>query len=331
MPIAELHPGYENRHIFYSAEAPDNVRESLAYLLPLPAEGLGVIVYTWVHAAGTDGMGRAGAMAVVYGPGVPETVSDAADGIGVPDAMGFDDWRVGPIHLQMSGTTTSSVVFAGKRISIDYRFEGINPSFAFLPNPGGCPSWLAEDRTEQGGRVTGMLTVDGQDYSYDTFGHRDHSWGVRDWGGPTHWKWWNVMAPDISIHFMELQAFGRTSVHGYVHRDGVTALITGHDADFDLDGQLMHTDVRVTFTDEAGRATRVRTWRGADLHWPVSPRLTLHEAAMHAEVEGAPAVAYIEMAWPPEYLDHHAGSGPGVGVLTVDRGIAAGSASAAAS
>jgi hypothetical protein len=39
----------------------------------------------------------------------------------------------------------------------------------------------------------------------------------------------------------------------------------------------------------------------------------------------------VEMAWPPEYLDHHAGSGPGVGALTVDRGAAAGSASAAAS
>jgi hypothetical protein len=40
----------------------------------------------------------------------------------------------------------------------------------------------------------------------------------------------------------------------------------------------------------------------------------------------------VEMAWPPEYLDHHAGRGPGVGgALTVDRGVAAGSASAAAS
>lgn len=327
MAFTEVDSTYEDRHILFGADAPDNVRESLAYLLPLPEHGLGVIVYTWVHAAGADGKGRAGAMAVVYGPGVPTTVTEAADGIGVPDELGFDNWEVGPIHLRMQGTTASQVTFAGERIAIDYRFEGINPSFAFLPHPGGCPSWLADDRTEQGGRVVGTLTVDGREYSYDTFGHRDHSWGVRDWGGPTHWKWWNVMAPGTSIHFMELQAFGRTSVHGYVHRDGVTALITGHDADYDFDESMMHTDVRVTFTDDAGRSTAVRTWHGADLHWPVSPFLTLHEASMHAEVDGTPAVAYIEMAWPPAYLDHHstAPTELDAGDLVVDRNVTVGS------
>lgn len=323
MPVKELSPDYENRHIYHSRTADDNVRESLAYLLPLPELGLGVIVYTWVHAAGRDGMGRAGSMAIIYGPGVEETVSEVTDGVLVPDSMGFDEWRVGAVDVRTEpDLMTTRLRFGGQRIELEYDFQGINPPFAYLPHPGGCPSWLADDRTEQGGRVVGTLVLDGAHHKFDTFGHRDHSWGVRDWGGPTHWKWWNLLAADVSIHCMELQFLGRTTLHGYVHRDGVTSVLSGYDVDFELDDQLMHTALDGTFTDEAGRITRARTWRGADLHWPVSPHLTLHEASMHAEIEGAPGVAYIEMAWPPAYLAHHsAAQEADATALTVDRPV----------
>jgi hypothetical protein len=114
MPIEELHPRYENRHVFFDGSAHEDYRESLAFLMPLPEEGLGVIGYTWVHAQGQDGQGRAGSMAVVYGPGVPEPVFDVADGILVPDDMGFDKWQVGPMRLTMPegmrGSTWPSMV-----------------------------------------------------------------------------------------------------------------------------------------------------------------------------------------------------------------------------
>ena len=323
MPFIPLEHGGEDRHIFFSETADELVRESLAYLLPLPELGLGVIVYTWVHAAGKDGQGRAGSMAVVYGPGVEQTVSEAADGILVPDSMGFEDWRVGPITLRAARDAMSThLAFAGERISLEYDFTGINPPFAFVRHPGGCPSWLADDRSEQGGRVVGTLVLDGVRHEFDTFGHRDHSWGTRDWGGPTHWKWWNLMAPDTSIHLMELQYFGKTTLHGYVHRDGVTSVITDYDIDVEFDGQVMQQALTGTIVDEDGRSTRVRTRHGAGLHWPVSPHLTLHEASMHAEIEGVPGVAYIEMAWPPAYLAHHSEvEEAAADGLTVDREV----------
>lgn len=323
MSFIPLEAGGEDRHVFFDADADEGFRESLAYLLPLPALGLGIIVYTFVHAAGRDGMGRAGSMAIVYGPGVDETVSEVTDGILVPDEMDFDDWRVGHITLSAArDMMTTDLRFAGDRIVLEYRFEGINQPFAFLRHPGGCPSWLADDRTEQGGRVVGILTLDGVRHEFDTFGHRDHSWGMRDWGGATHWKWWNLMASDVSIHCMELQFLGRTTLHGYVHRDGVTSVITDYDVDVTFDDQVMHTALDGTFTDEDGRLTRARTWRGADLHWPVSPHLTLHEAGMHAEIEGVAGAAYIEMAWPPAYITHHAATTDDEdGALTVDRPV----------
>jgi hypothetical protein len=103
----------------------------------------------------------------------------------------------------------------------------------------------------------------------DSLGQRDHSWGTRDWGAAVHWKWWNVLAaPDMALHVMEIQAFGQTTVHGYVHKDGSTASVIALESDYELDDRFMHTSINAVFHDDEGRATTVRTTRGADLEWP---------------------------------------------------------------
>ena len=50
MPIVYAPEGFEDRHVLFDAGAHPDYRESLAYLLPLPHLGLGIIYYTWVHA-----------------------------------------------------------------------------------------------------------------------------------------------------------------------------------------------------------------------------------------------------------------------------------------
>jgi hypothetical protein len=323
VPVTLLADGAERRHIFFDATAHPDVRESLAYLVPLPDLGIGVIFYTWVHSLGEDGQARAGSAGIVFGPGVGDTIFEVHDHIGVPDSMSFDDWQVGPGRMTLTDDMMKSTIeFIGQRVTIDYEWTGINPSFGFGDNRNGCPPWLASDRTEQGGHVTGTLTVDGKVHQLDGFAHRDHSWGMRDWGGATHWKWWNIMAADgVAIHAMELQYFGKTTLHGYVQKDGLMATITDLEADITFDERFVHTQVVAQIQDDEGRTTHVTTTQGADLQWPVSPRLWIHEAAMHATVDGRPAVGYIECAWPPEYVAHHRtdGGAPESSELTLDR------------
>lgn len=320
MPVIPLADGAERRHIFHDANAHPDVRESLAYLVPLPSLGLGVIFYTWVHALGDGTQGRAGSAGIVFGPGAgAEPVFEVHDHIMVPDSLGFDDWRVGPARVTLSDDMMhSTVAFQGDRVSFDYAWTGVNAAFGFAANRNGCPQWLAWDRVEQGGRVEGQLTLDGVTHRLDGHAHRDHSWGMRDWGGPTHWKWWNILTDGgTAIHVMELQYFGKTTVHGYVHKDGVYATVLDLDADVELDERFMHTKVRARITDDAGRSTVVESVEAADLQWPVSPRLSIHEAAMHTTVVG-----YLECAWPPEYVQHHRSDGAGPGgrnALTLDR------------
>lgn len=324
MPINLLEPGAEQRHIFFDAEAHPDIRESLAYLLPLPHLGLGVIFYTWVHALGDDGQGRAGSAGIAFGPAVESTVFEVHDHIGVPDSMTFEDWSVGPAHMHLSDDMMRSTIsFQGEELAFDYEWVGINPSFGFGINRNGCPQWLAWDRTEQGGRVKGTLRVGDTVHEVDGYAHRDHSWGMRDWGGATHWKWWNLLAEgDIAIHAMELQAFGKTTLHGYVQKDGVIATILDMDADITFDERFVHTEVTATIHDDEGRTTQVTCRQGADLQWPVSPRLWIHEAAMVTTVDGVEGIGYIECAWPPEYIAHHRTDGVGLGgpsALTLDR------------
>lgn len=324
MAINLLDNGAERRHIFYDADAHPDVRESLAYLVPIPSEKLGIIFYTWVHANGPHGQARAGSALIIFGPGVGEPIFDVHDNIGVPDSMGFDDWRVGPAHLTLSDDMMKSTIsFQGGRVSVDYEWSGVNPSFGFANNRNGCPQWLAWDRTEQGGHVVGTLTIDGDERKIDGYAHRDHSWGMRDWGGATHWKWWNIItASDTAIHAMELQYFGKTTLHGYVQKDGVIATITDLDADMTFDERFVHTEITATIHDDEGRITEVTCRQGADLQWPVSPRLWIHEAAMFTTVDGIDGVGYIECAWPPEYIAHHRTDGVGIGErneLTLDR------------
>jgi hypothetical protein len=306
MPIAELDPHYEDRHILFDADGHPDVRESLSFPIPLPGHELGVIIYTWVHAQGRDGQGRAGAAAVAYGPGLPTPLFEVVDGLHVPDEMGFDRWEVGPLQLTMpEGPGRPHLRFAGEHISADVTFDALHPAFAYGPNPGGCPPWLAHDRIEQGGRYEGTLRVADRTIAVDDLGQRDHSWGMRDWGAASHWKWWNMLAPGIAAHAMEIQAFGKTSLRGYVHKDGVTASLLAMESDYEFDDRFMHTTIDAVLHDDAGRTTTVRTTRSADLEWPISSRLTLHEAAMHATVDGHAGAAQMEMTWLPAYVAHH--------------------------
>lgn len=326
MPIIEAPHGFEDRHVFYDPDAHPDYRESLAYLLPLPHLGLGIIYYTWVHAQGEDGRGRAGSMMVVYGPSLPGPIFDVSDGNFVPDSMTLEEWEVGPARMRLDGDMMGGRLrFDSAALQLDVEFAGLNPSFGFLANRNGCPPWLATDRAEQSVRYTGLLRVGDVEHRIDDFGHRDHSWGNRDWGGPTHWKWWNISGDDgIAIHVMELQAFGTTTLHGYVQKDDVIGTVLTLDPRITFDERFMQTDITATITDDEGRTTEIHAWYGADLAWPVSELLTLHEASMFATIDGKPGRAYMEIAWPPAYARHHRRVGEALdgadSGLTINRG-----------
>jgi hypothetical protein len=296
-PPFALDPVHDERHRLEDAP---NARESLVFMLPRATEGVAAFVYTWV-----SGASKAGAALCVYGPAVgPEAIFEIVDNVEVPRTMGFDDWRVSGLHVRHGKPLqTADLTFVGQRATLEYRFEATHPAYNYGSHAEGCPSWLAYDRFEQSGRVTGVLRFGRRNIPFETFGHRDHSWGTRDWGVAQHWKWLIAQAaPDLAVHFFDIDAVGRKTLRGYVQRDGRIAAITGVDVTFALDAALYHTAIDAVVSDDIGRKTRVRGPTFAMFEFKVSPLATLNEGSMTLEIEGRPGVGHVEMAWPKDYL-----------------------------
>jgi hypothetical protein len=297
MPVRELSVEHDARHTLDPSR--NFMREALVWVVPMAAEGLGLVAYTWV-----DAFGKAGTAGISFGPRLSEPVFERFDDIPVPDAMGFDSWKAGPLSFgHLRPLHSSQVDYAGSRLAMSFTFESIHPTYAYSSHPEPFPRFYADDRLEQGGWARGTVRVDGDELTIDGPCHRDHSFGARSWSGTLHYKWINFLSADTSIHVMDLHGYGDRWVRGYVHRDGRMAEIVAARFEYDLDDEFVHRDLVVRLTDDADRVTEARLTRPtAQLDYPISPRLQLVDIVGDAVVEGAPAVAYAEMAWPPDYI-----------------------------
>lgn len=292
-----LDPLHDSRH-----SLPDDPlsRESLVFMLQLPEHNLAAFVYTWV-----SGQGKAGAAFCLYGPAIgKEPIFEAVDGIPVPRDQGFDDWRVGGVHVRHRRALEEvDVTFQSERASLEYNFVANHAAYNYGSHADGCPKWFASDRFEQSGHVRGTLRIGDKIIPFDTTGHRDHSWGTRDWGVAQHWRWVEAQAgDDVSVHFFEVEAVGVRSVRGYVDRDSRIAEVVDVRTTFELDGDMLPLSIVSVVVDDLGRSTMIRGTSFANYEFKVSPLATLNEVSMAVEIDGRPGVGHIEMMWPKDYL-----------------------------
>jgi len=276
-------------------------RESLAFMLQLPDAGIAAAAYTWV-----TGLGRAGSLLTVFGPGVDGgRATEFVDGIEVDDQMGFDRWVVGPLSLTIADPMQSAIVqVSGDELELSYHFDATHPAYLYSNHPEGSPAFFADDRYEQSGRVTGELRIGERVYEIDTTAHRDHSWGTRDWGSVQHYKWIVSQAgPDTAVHLFDIQALGRRYLRGYVYKDGSMAEITDAQCTFGHDERWWQTSVEATIVDAASRTTHFRSETFAGFRAKHGP-LTAIETGMRVTIDDRPGIGHVEMAWPTTYFKH---------------------------
>ena len=99
-------------------------------------------------------------------------------------------------------------------------FTGLHDAFDYASNQAGCPPYQATNRYEQGGHFRGTMNWRGRTIQIDGPGHRDHSWGRRDWDAIHHYKWLAVAGPDRASNLMIALVEGETIYNGYVFVDG---------------------------------------------------------------------------------------------------------------
>ena len=289
-------------------------RESLFYDLVLPEEGLLVFTYTWVNADE-----QAGHLFAVVGDDNEKLAFSAADGVPT-DGRDFDDWRVeggsGNVWVKHAEPLSTALYGAdAEGASLTAEFVGTHQAFDYARNDDGCPDFIADNRFEQGARVRGTLTLndsaDGHSADaplrvihFDTTGHRDHSWGTRDWDAIQDWKWVSAQVDDgLQLNVMILHAWGETTYHGYVVADGELQPVVHAKTRAGYDDNWWQKTLHMTILDAGGRRTEVSGDRYALLNFQAGERITLNEAAFRGTINGREARMHFENGWDRSYSD----------------------------
>ena len=274
-------------------------RESLLLTAPIPDEQLLIFLYAW-----REGGTKWGRFVFIAGADMnsPLFLSHADD----TDYSGENlrDFTVGGLHWrQPKPLTTAEVEFHAGRVELALRFEGIHAPFSWHDNADGCPDWAAHNRFEQSGLTRGSLTLGDRHVEFTGVGHRDHSWGSRNWNMLQHWKWINAATPDgaSSLHAMIMWVKGKTLVNGYLNFNGQVSPIVSAEASADLDDNMVHRAARGRFVDEQGREMTFESRYSAGWSMPIQ-HLLLNEIGMAATLNCAPAVAHVELGWPTDYV-----------------------------
>jgi hypothetical protein len=108
---------------------------------------------------------------------------------------------------------------------------------------------------EHAGRIEGTISVDGEIYTFNGFGQRDHSWGVRDMRVPANWRWFSGQFKDelcfnaIKVELLALRASG-----GYVYHQGKAEALKGWSFKADLDNSgLCAKSVSISLSTISGK------------------------------------------------------------------------------
>ncbi|HZZ48770.1 MAG TPA: DUF2804 family protein [Pseudonocardia sp.] len=275
-----------------------HARESLFYNILLAEEDLMVFIYTWV-----DAENKAGHLFAVVGDNNERHAFSAVDGVDIGSAD-FDDWEVQGLRLRHTDLLrTAELGVTSENASLTAQFTALHDAFDYVQNEDGCPEFVADNRFEQAVRVTGELTLNGRTIPFDTTGHRDHSWGVRDWNAMQDWKWVSAQTADgTALNIMVLHGRGETTRHGYVFRDGELSPVAQVRTRAQYDKNWWQTDLDMSVTDAAGRQTQVVLHRYALLVFGAAD-LSLHEAGCRATINGQDAVAHFECGWDRRYVE----------------------------
>lgn len=301
IPDPGFGPKDDLRH--WPAEPGGRMRDSLFYEMIMPDERLGLQIYLYLTAHGKSGFNVS-----VWGPDTEPLALDV-DGGSVPADMDLDDFRLRGLTIrQPELRRTAEVTYESDTVRLEYRFEAIQDAFSYRSNPDGLPEWFAQNRLEQTGRVTGFLEVAERRIEWDRrMGHRDHSWGNRDWGVPHHWKWFVAYTDSgNAINGWIWIAGGEWGFAGSVLKNGVTIPVSHIEQHATYHDDMSQKRLEATLVDTAGGRTEVTFDRYGLVKLPTNDKMAteIWESACDATIDGEPAAGQWETHWPREYLNH---------------------------
>lgn len=288
---------FPDKHAFRHQLAPDG-REALAHMLMFPEQGIAGFIYPSLHASGPGKV-----RAKLFGPGLETPIDEEIDAE-YPAGMDFDAWEAGPFRMAVREPHKRiDLEWNGDRLQFAGQYQALHPPYAFSSHPDGVPSYYGDDRTEQHGTLSARVSIDGRSFDHQGFLVYDHSWGPRVWGLNQHYKWAHFVTANTSIHFFEMQSFGRVHIRGYLWKDGIMRHLAQVDYDIRYDETMWQQEFDVRATDTDGRSVSIacRAFAKTQLCW--TPAVYLNEAAFTLEMDGQTGVGWVEFCWNRNYFD----------------------------
>jgi hypothetical protein len=156
-------------------------------------------------------------------------------------------------------------------VELGLDFEGIGPCFNYgdpdlralaemLARPG-TKLWdlrklakIFSEHYEQAGTVTGSIKIGNRGINFSGSGHRDHSWGPRDWTIPTTWTWLTGQFGDALAFNLNRMVIRSIDIfNGFITRDGKNYQLRRAtlQTEFEEDG-LTQRNIRFTLEDSGG-------------------------------------------------------------------------------
>jgi hypothetical protein len=304
-----MHAFKPTDHLRHPPGPDGRMRDSLFWQTVIAEERLCFQTYLFLTAEGKAGLN----IALWGGEDEKYRCAEFQQGE-VPATMDLDDFAFEGFKLgKVAFGGPAKVSFSGRKLKAEFEFTGLHDPFSYRSNPDGLPSWMAADRYEQSGRIKGWIETPDRRIELDRIGHRDHSWGLRSWGMPQHWKWFCAYTPDgaITLNGWFWIARGEYGCAGYVVKEGERSAIThmrpkaGYDAD--MSQRRMTADIH----DAAGRVTHLEFERFGYLRMPSNDKLgtVIQEAGCFAVIDGHQGSGQFETHWQQAYIDHLAESG----------------------
>jgi hypothetical protein len=300
-------PGYTDADdLRHRPEPGGRQRDSLFWQVVMPDEQLAVQIYLYLTSGG-----RAGFNVMVWGPDglVAKKFGDGR----IPEEADLDDFTFEGLSVrQPELRRTAEVRFASEGLTVHYDFEAVHEAFSYRQNPDGLPSWFADNRLEQSGRVRGFVEFGGRRVEFDRMGHRDHSWGLRDWHMPQHWKWLIAYTESgLVVNGWIFLAKGEWGFGGYVRKDGQVLPIDSIASKAEYDGDVLQRRIEAEIVDVLGGRTSLVLERFGIFRFPTrdASEPVITEAACRATIDGVEGAGQFETEWPGEYLRSLIGAG----------------------
>ena len=147
--------------------------------------------------------------------------------------------------------------YAAGSTAFDLRWDAMSPAYKY-PTP---PSDEFPGHIEQGGRVTGTVTLGGVTHAFDGAGHRDHSWGgERDWAKFHRWTYLSgEIGNDFWFNAVRIDLGDQLDIRIGCLWDG-RELLALQEIEIDprtVEGGTRQTGVDVRITDEHGRRHQI--------------------------------------------------------------------------